>query len=104
MAAREYAVSLKTPLGKKNGTLTVELRGESLEGYLMLHGSCETVTGTVDPAGHCALEGSYTALGRKILFQGEGTLTRSFIHLRLRSGKHTLELTGAICPDSDKVY
>ena len=104
MAAREYAVSLKTPLGKKSGTLTAELKDGRVEGYLMLQGSCETVTGTVDPAGHCALEGSYTALGRKIPFQGEGTLTRSFIHLRLRSGKHTLELTGAICPDSDTVY
>lgn len=104
MAAREYAVSLKTPLGKKTGTLTVELENGSLKGYLTLQGNREPVTGTVNPAGHCAMEGSYTALGRRVPFQGEGTLTRSFIHLRLRSERNILELTGAICKEDEWGY
>ncbi len=98
MIRRQYDVCMKLPLRKRLGTLTAEISGDTLTGHLDILGHSEPFAGTIDPAGHCAISGRYITRSGAVPFVAEGTLTRSFLHLRVREERRVFEMTGTASP------
>lgn len=95
MAEWDYDITMKTPLGKRYGTMHVEIREEQMSGSIVLLNHKEPFKGTVDREGNFEIEGTLISLIRKIPFRGRGKIDREKLYLQLQGERNTFEVRGA---------
>lgn len=94
MKLHEYEVVLNTPLGKRKGTLELEIENGKINGTLILFQNQETVNGEIDKNGHCILHGSFSTLMNKFYYEAEGCIRESGLQLTLCGGKSIFQMEG----------
>ena len=91
-----YDVFLNTPLGKKYGELSACIENGKLMGFLSLLGHTESIEGTVDEDGNCAIKGKFITLLNTIYFTADGMIKRGVLDLNIRSDSNTYEMKGTL--------
>ena len=90
----DYDITMKTPLGKRYGTMHVEIRQGQMNGSIVLLNHKKPFRGTVDREGNFEIEGTLISLIRKIPFRGQGRISREKLYLLLRGERNTFEVRG----------
>ena len=88
MTEWDYDITLKTPLGRRYGTMCVKIAREQMSGSMTLLNHEEPFCGTVDEKGNCSIEGRLVSLLRGIPFRGQGRIDRDSVHLLLRGERN----------------
>lgn len=96
-----YRINMKTPLGERKGTLTVEKNGELLSGYLDILRHREPFAGTVDETGNCRIAGVFITLIRRVSYVATGRISDASLCLQVKEGRNTFELQGEVCSESE---
>ncbi|MGN1046985.1 MAG: hypothetical protein ACI4QZ_00060 [Eubacteriales bacterium] len=99
MSEKCYSIVMKTPLGKKYGTLTASANGNLLRGWLDILEHKEPFEGTIDCAGNCRITGKLITLVRTVSFVATGKLTASAVNLQMQGERNVFELSGELCSD-----
>lgn len=103
MSKQNYAITLDTPLGIRNGTLELEILGTKIDGYLSIFRSREFVIGELADDGTCRLSGKFTTLMREFFYEATGHISRDNIALTLRSRQSVFPLKGVAIPQTEQV-
>lgn len=103
MAEQNYAITLDTPLGIRNGTLELEIFGTKINGYLSIFRSRESVAGELAGDGACRLSGKFVTLMSEFFYEATGHISRDNIALTLRSGQSVFPLEGIAIPQAEQV-
>ncbi|MGN0369326.1 MAG: hypothetical protein ACI4EW_02145 [Butyrivibrio sp.] len=99
MSEQLYSVIMHTSLGKKHGTLYASVSGAILNGWLDILKHKEPFEGVIDNSGNCRIIGKFTTLMRTVSFVASGTMTESFVKLKLYGDRNVFELSGTPCPE-----
>lgn len=91
---RIYDVELSTLLGKRVGSLGLQICGECLSGVLKLMKAENLVQGRLFENGACSLTGSLRTRMNNYSFTGEGLLLPERMDMLLRCAGITLPLRG----------
>ncbi len=91
----DYDITMKTPLGKRYGTMHVEIRQGQMSGSIVLLNHKKPFRGTVDREGNFEIEGTLISLIRKIPFRGRGKIDQEKLYLQLQGERNTFEVRGA---------
>ena len=102
MSEQCYSIVMKTPLGKKYGTLTASVSGTLLHGWLDVLEHRESFEGTIDDVGNCRITGTLITLLRTVSFVATGRLTASDVNLRMQDGRNIFELSGVPARTEEK--
>lgn len=96
MTANLYQIVMRTPLGDKRGQLQMEVREQSISGYLDILGHRKPIHGRMEPDGRCQLEGHMVTLVRTFPFTADGQVDGQSISLTLREGQNVFQIEGAV--------
>ncbi|MGM9564368.1 MAG: hypothetical protein ACI3VQ_09910 [Faecousia sp.] len=99
MSEQRYAIVMQTPMGKKYGTLTARISGNTLSGWLDVLEHREPFEGTIDGAGNCRITGILITLMRRVSFIATGKMTPSAVYLQMKGERNVFELSGISCPE-----
>lgn len=95
MGEKLYKIFMKTPIGIRVGSMTCEVEGETVSGYLNLLNRSESFSGKIDEKGHCVIKGRIVTLMRNMLFDAEGEIYDDYLFLSLKAGRNNFEITGS---------
>ena len=97
-----YDVILHTAIGKRVGTVSVEIIEEMIRGELKILNHTETLSGSVDAQGNCLLEGILHTLSREIPFVATGNISEGSLRLTLKGKENTYYMTGLAVKKEEK--
>ena len=98
MPQYQYRVTMKTPLGSRDGHLLLSTRGTRIRGTLRILGSSNTVSGRLLPDGSCTLAGKIQTLVRTIPYTADGCFDAASIELTIHGERNTMPLQGTSIP------
>ena len=87
---QEYYVALQTPIGTRQGHMTVSVQEHQICGTLDVLKQANPFSGTISETGECSICGELTSLFRSIPYQGTGNVTQEALCLLLRGKKNPL--------------
>ena len=76
---QEYYVALQTPIGTRQGHMTVSVQEHQICGTLDVLKQANPFSGTISETGECSICGELTSLFRSIPYQGTGNVTQKRI-------------------------
>ena len=91
---QKYNVALQTPIGTRQGHMTVSVQEHQICGTLDVLKQANPFSGTISETGECSICGELTSLFRSIPYQGTGKITEEQLRLLLRGPKDTFILSG----------
>lgn len=94
MGGKIYKILMKTPIGVRHGTMTCEVTGKSISGYLNLLNHSEPYSGKIYENGHCTISGHIVTLMCSMLFDAVGEIFDDSLYLSVRTGRNIFEITG----------
>ena len=94
MAEWLYDVILHTVIGKRIGTISIEVMENIVCGELKILNHTEALSGSVDADGNCRLNGFLHTLSREIPFIAVGNISESGLKLTLQGDQNTYYMTG----------
>lgn len=94
MAQYFYAITMKTPLGDRRGSLLLDCEDGQCRGILSLLGTKTGLRGTLDETGRCELRGELRTLLRSLPYLASGTLLPDRLTLTLVAGGHGYPIDG----------
>ncbi|MGM9617557.1 hypothetical protein [Butyricicoccus sp.] len=97
----QYSIVMHTPLGKRYGSMRLQISGMELRGELTILRGSKPFAGTVDRFGNCMISGSFETLTHTVSFYADGMLTDSDISLRMVTEKNFFTLIGVSCMESE---
>ena len=89
-----YSVFMRTPLGKKYGTLIAQKTDDRLSGTLEILGHKRPFSGEIDLSGKCRISGSIVTLLRTFYYTAAGSINEGAVHLLLTGDRDTYEIIG----------
>lgn len=89
-----YDIRMRTPLGIKRGSMTVQRSGHTICGELNILKHSEPFLGIIGDDGECALEGKIVTLIRTFNYRATGKIGNDGLKLLVTDGKNILEITG----------
>lgn len=89
-----YTITMVTPVGKRNGSLVLNISQEDIFGYLDILNHKNPLSGKILKHGHCKLTGSLISLMRKSKYTAVGTFNSHSIQLTLNEAKNSYQLYG----------
>lgn len=98
MPQYQYHVTMKTPLGPRNGHLLLSMRGARIYGTLRILGSSNTVSGRLLPDGSCTLTGKMQTPVRTIPYTAIGHFDLKSVALTLHGERNIMPLQGQRIP------
>ena len=90
----KYNVALQTPIGTRQGHMTVSVQEHQICGTLDVLKQANPFSGTISETGECSICGELTSLFRSIPYQGTGNVTQEALCLLLRGKKESFVLSG----------
>ena len=90
---QKYNVALQTPIGTRQGHMTVSVQEHQICGTLDVLKQANPFSGTISETGECSICGELTSLFRSIPYQGTGNVTQEALCL-LRGKKESFVLSG----------
>lgn len=94
MDKRYYEVELKTSLGVKKGSLSLNVADNKLNGILVVLKHAEPFSGVIDNSGNCYISGHIVSLMRIVPFTATGIIAENELKLQLKGERNTFELVG----------
>ena len=88
---QKYNVALQTPIGTRQGHMTVSVQEHQICGTLDVLKQANPFSGTIS---ECSICGELTSLFRSIPYQGTGNVTQEALCLLLRGKKESFVLSG----------
>lgn len=73
---QKYNVALQTPIGTRQGHMTVSVQEHQICGTLDVLKQANPFSGTISETGECSICGELTSLFRSIPYQGTGNVTQ----------------------------
>lgn len=104
MLTRKYAVCMHTWIGRRYGTMDVQIENDVIYGLLNLLQHSEMFSGEIDSKGNCTFTGRLITPIRSICYTARGMLTEKALALTLMCGKNTFEVTGSACPAGEEQH
>ncbi|MGN0480019.1 MAG: hypothetical protein ACI4EV_00450, partial [Lachnospiraceae bacterium] len=97
--------SMVTPIGTRQGTMSVMLEQNKISGTLDILENTGNFHGTVNDDDCCTIEGSIISLTQTIEYIATGKITKDKISLQLKGKKNTFLLFGvAALTEGEKIY
>ena len=93
MGTRSFKITMKVPLGKREGRISWEEKGNLLEGIFDIMGYANRFTGKLE-TGHLSIEGTLTTLMRTIAYTAAGELNEGRLNLLLTEARHDYLIEG----------
>lgn len=94
MPKQSYRIVMKTSIGERYGTMTVERKGEQVSGFMDILGHTEAFHGKVDETGNCYIEGQLISLTRTIPYIAVGRISPTMLQLSLHEERNIFEVAG----------
>ena len=102
MAQWLFDVILHTAIGKRIGSVSIEIIEDMIRGELRILNHTEHLTGTVDQNGNCSLNGFLHTLSREIPFIATGNISEDTLKLTLKGEENTYYMTGLAVRKEEK--
>lgn len=94
MNGKKYNISMQTPIGRKQGTITVTTSDVTIKGSLDVLGHSEPFEGVIDADGICSIKGKIVTLLRTVHYTATGRIDEKEVRLRVEAVKNTFEVIG----------
>lgn len=91
---KEYSIILGTPIGKRSGTMTVDIHNGKVCGSLQLLRNTEAFSGVIDGQGNCEIEGTLVTLLRELTYHAVGRITETEIRMEMELAGERASLLG----------
>ncbi|MGN0526399.1 MAG: hypothetical protein ACI4IF_03110 [Acutalibacteraceae bacterium] len=92
-----YDIHMRTPIGIRQGRMTVCCDLDKVSGYLDIFKHSEPFEGTIDSEGNCKIIGKIITLVRTISYEAIGKITPDSLTLSIIDDRHILKITGTPC-------
>lgn len=96
-----YDIIMRTPLGKRQGQLRLNIQGSQISGDLEILGHTNPICGHMESDGRYHLEGQVVTLLRAFPFTAQGQMQSDSIYLTLQSHPHTFQIQGALAAQEE---
>lgn len=94
METRCYEICLNTSLGKRKGTLQLNISDNDISGYIFLFNNKEPFTGKIDKNGTCQIEGKFVTILNEFIFTATGKIQEDTIQLALKTKSREFTVDG----------
>ena len=94
MISGKYAITMKTPLGPKNGTLTLSSEGDQLSGMLEIMGQKNALSNGRMIGNVCEFTGEIKTMMGKISFSVRGTIEDGKLNAVAETKSGKMEING----------
>ena len=91
---KEYSITLGTPIGKRSGTMTVDIHEGKVCGSLQLLQNTEAFSGVIDGQGNCEIDGTLVTLLRELPYHAVGRITETEIRMEMELAGERASLRG----------
>ncbi len=98
---KSYRVSVKVPLGVREGFLRLHICNESVTGQLELLGKVEKIEGNISSDGNMNFKGALKTPIRTLEYTAAGEMKDDCISLHLTSGPTRYALTGTLISEEE---
>jgi hypothetical protein len=92
---------MKTPLGNKNGRLTIYESGSTLTGYIEILAHRTVIQGNEQDNGQYRFSGEFITPVRNIAFYAQGIADAKHVLLDVKAGILDLSISGEADPDQN---
>lgn len=103
MFKRSYHIQMHTPLGRRAGTLEVQIEKNKVRGYMNVLAHREPFEGSIDENGNCSFSGTLVTLMSTIPYTASGQITPELLELSLKGGQNLFPITGSVLQDAEAV-
>lgn len=91
---KEYSITLGTPIGKRSGTMTVDIHEGKVSGSLQLLRNTESFSGVIDGQGNCEIDGTLVTLLRAVPYHAVGRISKTEIRMEMELAGERASLLG----------
>lgn len=97
MPEYNYDIVLQTPIGDRQGKLTLRIEPPILKGICTLLGYSMPCTGKIDKSGHCTLRGQFKTFMSVIEYSGCGYADSKRVDFKLNDNDNHYRMIGTAC-------
>lgn len=94
MTEKSYDIVMSTPIGKRKGTLILNITGNIFTGIMHILGSNNNIKGSLNNDGTCLFSGSFATRFHSYNYKGDGLIMTDSILLNLVVFNRTYVVTG----------